>query len=121
MSDMSLPPDAPKAPVKKSASRPLLMFLALIAPLPLLISILDLWLNNSDAGMALKETPFRLIAQIANGYGEPPLWAVALCLLPSVLILMVLARTLAARVLSVLALLFFAAGEIIVFSQMTGG
>ncbi len=121
MSDISLPPNAPKTPAKKNPLRPLLTFLALIAPLPLLVSILDLWLNNSAAGQGLKETPFKLIAQIVNDTGEPPLWPVALCLLPSLLILMVLARTAASRVLSAVALCVFAVAEMIFLAQMTGG
>ncbi len=121
MSDISLPPDGQKTQPKINPLRPLLTFLALIAPLPLLISILDIWLNNTDAGKALKETPFKLISQIVNEAGEPPLWPVALCLLPSLLILMVLARTAASRVLSAVALFVFAAGEMIFVAQMIGG
>lgn len=128
MSDISLPPEAPKtdAPnpaAKKTSSgtRSLLTFLALIAPLPLLISAADLWLTYTPEGQALKETPFGLIRQITNGIGDPPLWLLAVCLLPSAILLAVLARGAIARIAALALLLLFATGEILFLAQLGEG
>lgn len=124
MSDISLPPDAPKPETKKqksSGTRALAVFLALLAPLPLMITLADLWLLHTAEGQALRETPFGLIRQIANGTGNPPYWLLALSLLPSFIVLMILGRSAAGRVLAVVALLMFAAGEFLFLGQMGEG
>lgn len=124
MSDMSLPPDAPKPEPKKktsSGTRSLLTFLALVAPLPLLISAADMWLAYTPEGQALKETPFGVIRQISNGVGNPPLWLLPACVLPSAVLLTVLARSALTRIAALAVLLLFATGEILFLAQLGEG
>ncbi len=122
MSDISLPPEAPKKKILDNKGlRSLLLFLALLAPLPLMISVADLWLSNTAEGQALGETPFGLIRQIANGAGDPPLWLPLLAILPSFIVVMILGRSAASRVVAVVTLLAFAAGEFLFLGQLGEG
>lgn len=124
MSDISLPPEAQKPqPPKQGSSgiRSLLMLVALVAPLPLLVSGADLWLSHTAEGQAMKETPFELIRQILNGSGDPPIWLLPLSLLPSFIVLMILGRNTAGRVIAAFILLLFAAGEFMLVGQMGEG
>jgi hypothetical protein len=123
MSDISLPPNAPKPAGKKASSgvRTLLMLAALAAPLPVAITAADLWLQYAAAAQNVKETPFGLIRQIINETGEPQYWLLPVSLLPSLVMLLVLGRTLATRVFAVIALLFFAAGAFMLVGQLGEG
>ena len=122
MSDISLPPDAPKKKaLENKGLRSMLLFVALLAPLPLMISASDLWLSHTPEGQAMGQTPFGLIRQIVNGSGDPPLWLLPLCVLPSFIMLMILGRSAASRVITCIILLFFAAGELLFMGQLGEG
>ncbi|MDI1227207.1 MAG: hypothetical protein PSY14_05950 [bacterium] len=121
MSDISLPPDAPKTGPKKtsnSGTRSLLLFVALIAPMPVMIAVTEFWLTYTAAGQARKEIPFEVIRHIISDSSDPPTWLAFIALLPSLALLMVVTKTTPHRVMAFTALIVFALLEVMAFSEL---
>lgn len=127
MSDISMPPEPPKPAKKHLFDRPLpkalLTLVGLLAPMPLLLALTNIWLNCCAPAEQKSFDPFTIIRQIFDGGGgDPPFMLLPLSLALPALLLIVLYRRSGLILLAVLfVLLATAGGEAFFFLQQTRG
>jgi hypothetical protein len=122
MSDISMPPEPPRPAVKPDnvAVRTLGTLMALLAPVPVLIVLLQLWLAIGTAPDA-PSNPIALFRQMLSGGGDAPLWLVPLAFAPSALLIWLLFRTVRARVYAAVALVAAALTAALLFNEFISG
>lgn len=121
MSDISMPPEE-KKPQKKqlenTAVKSLFAFIGLAAPIPMLLTLINLWLKYIAPPGMNSNDPFTVFRQIIGQGGEAPIWLVPLALLPPFVLLMVLFRSGPGRFVAAMGLIVCASAETFYFSNM---
>lgn len=121
MSDISMPPEPPKPENKHFLDKPVVKstfaFFGFVAPLPVLLVLINLWLKFLASPELSASDPFTIFRQIFAQVGYAPMWLAPLSTVPSLILLMVLFRSAPTRFAALLGLIFSTAIEVFVFLQ----
>lgn len=122
MSDISMPPEPPQPPKKhfldNAAVKTLFTLMALIAPVPVLLALVNLWISCLAPETMKGADAFTVFRQIMQGGGAAPVWLAPLALVPSLVLLMIMYRSGAGRIAAAAALVTCAAAGVFSFMQM---
>ncbi|TAL40113.1 MAG: hypothetical protein EPN97_00875 [Alphaproteobacteria bacterium] len=126
MSDMPMPTPAPEPQKPKKEFldnvlvKSLLTFIAWLGPLPLAVVLLKCWFNNGAPPEQSNSDPFQSIRHtVMSPTGSTADMMLLLALVPSIVLLMILHRSLPRRIFAVLGLLMIATGELLLMLEIT--
>jgi hypothetical protein len=129
MSDISMPTPAPTPEPQKPKKefldnvlvKSLLTLVAWLGPVPLAVVLLKFWFTHGSPPEQSGSDPFQSIRHtVMSPTGSTADMILLLALVPSIVLLVILQRSVAKRVFAVLGLLLIATGELLLLLEITG-
>lgn len=124
MSETQAPPPPAAEPQKKylldnPVLRALLDVAALASPAPLLLVLINFWLEAMAPAALKTQDASAVFRQIFTGSGDPPMWTLPLAFVPGAALLILIHRKSGPKMLlALIALLAVASAEIFYFMQL---
>jgi len=121
------PPAASPAPARthfleKPAIRGLLTAMALASPVPLMLTMIDLWLGCCAPAEMKEANAIELFKRTLDGAGGAPAWLLPIAfMLPVILLSVMHRRSMPALLAVMLALVAATAGELFLLTNITQG
>ncbi|MEZ0224120.1 MAG: hypothetical protein ACAH83_06185 [Alphaproteobacteria bacterium] len=124
MSDISTPPPETPKPKKQLLEnllvKSLLSLVAWLGPLPLSVVLLKFWFTHGAPPDQSGSDPFNAIRKVVSSpTGSTVEGLMLLSLVPSIIMLVILHRSLPKRVFAILGLLVIATGELLLLLEVT--